>query len=489
VRSDATTIPGFVHDNYSTNLGLFAASPIYRELKPDLDAQGVRFLSWDRPYANIHHDRAVRVFTDLDRTVAGISSISADDAKEWIRLVEFYRRIYPRVHPFFFTEMPSYAAFRTAGEMIAGCRPFDVLRFAALLGQSTATLAGQFFQTPAIASVLQAWGFHLDFPPEKAGGALFAFVSGMSAHLHGMRIVQGGAGTVSAGLRALIESAGSRVLTNSEVSQIVVDRGRAVGVRTRDGSELTASRAIIANVTTRNLFGRLIDASALPNGFLRKAQRFRYGPGTFVIHLALDRLPSWRLGSDLNEFGYVHLNVAEQEIRETYAASLEARLPARPMLIVSQTTQIDPARAPAGKHVMRIHVRTVPGRVRGDAEAKIRADDWTAAKEPFAERILDLVEEAAPDLRDCILATAVETPQDIEHQNPNFVGGDCVSGSHHLNQNFLLRPFWGWSNYRTPIDGLFMIGASTWPGGGVNGASGYMLAKKLEVSTGPEIGS
>jgi phytoene dehydrogenase-like protein len=482
VRSDATTLPGFVHDNYATNLSLFAASPIYREFKAGLDKAGVRFLSCDKPYANVRHDTAVKVFTDVGLTVAGLSSVSTEDARGWVKLVEFYKRISPSVQPFFYTEMPSSAALGRAVEMVMRNRPSDVFRFAKLLGQSSSAFAKQFFRTQDVGSVFQAWAYHLDFPPSKSGGALFAFTSAMSAHVHGMQMVEGGTGKVSAGLKTLIEQAGGVVLTRSEVAQIIVRKSRALGVRTRDGKEFTAQRAIIANATTRNLFGKLIESSALPSKFLRRAQDYRYGPGTFVIHLALDRTPEWRLGSDLSQFGYVHLNVAETEIEEAYASSMDGKLPARPLLIVSQTTHIDPSRAPLGKQVMRVHVRTVPGRLSGDAVGEIDARDWDAAKEPFAERILDLVEEAVPDLRACITGTAVETPYDIEQENPNFVGGDCVGGSHHLSQNFLFRPFRGWSNYRTPIGNLYMIGASTWPGGGVNGASGYMLARKLEPS-------
>jgi phytoene dehydrogenase-like protein len=480
LRSDVFTVPGFVHDRYATNLSLFASSLAYRELKSDLDALGVSFLSADKPYASIHRDHAVRVFTDPGRTAESIATLSSRDAQGWLDLVEFYKRISPSVHPFFYTEMPSTAALARASEMVLGNHPADVWRFAALLRQSSTSFAKRYFQTPDVISVFQAWGYHLDFPPQKAGGALFAFISAMSAHVHGMRMAQGGAGRVSEGLRTLIERAGGLVLTNSEVSQIVVRRSRAVGVRTRDGKELTAGRAIVANVTTRNLFGKLVDPSDLPRGFLKRANGFCYGPGTFIIHLALNRVPDWKMGADLNEFGYVHLNVGEAEIHETYENSIIGKLPVRPLLVVSQTTHIDPSRAPHGKHVMRIHVRTVPGRITGDAGNEITARDWKDAKEPFMRRILDLVEEAAPDLRECIIGTAVETPQDIECENPNFVGGDCVSGSHHLAQNFFLRPFWGWSNYRTPVDGLFMIGASTWPGGGVNGASGYLVAQKLE---------
>jgi len=126
-----------------------------------------------------------------------------------------------------------------------------------------------------------------------------------------------------------------------------------------------------------------------------------------------------------------------------------------------------------------VHVRTVPSRIEGDAAGKIAARNWSDAKAAFAERVLDLVEEQAPDLRACILASAAETPEEIERENPNFVGGDCVSGSHHLDQNFFCRPFLGWSRYITPVAHLYMIGAATWPGGGVNAGSGYLLARKL----------
>jgi phytoene dehydrogenase-like protein len=454
---------------------------VYRDLKAELDELGVRFLSSDKPYANVHRETAVKVFTDIEQTLEGISSVSANDARGWVKLVEFYKRISPFVHPFFYSEMPSSSAFGRALALLVGNPPSDVFRFAKLLGQSSSAFAKQFFVTPEMASVFQAWAYHLDFPPEKSGGALFAFISAMSAHVNGMRVAKGGAGKVSEGLRVLIERAGGVVMTESEVSQIIIRRSRAVGVRTNDGTELTARRAIVANVTTRNLFGKLIDPSSLPHNFVRRAQNFRYGPGTFVMHLALGRPLDWKLGSDLSQFGYVHLNVTESEIRGSYTSSMEGKLPTRPLLIVSQTTHIDPSRAPAGKHVMRVHVRTVPGRISGDAGGKIDARGWKAAKEPFAERILDLVEEAAPNLRESILGTAVETPHDIELQNPNFIDGDCVGGSHHLGQNFLFRPFLGWSNYKTPIGGLYMVGASTWPGGGVNAASGYLLARKLGV--------
>ena len=93
--------------------------------------------------------------------------------------------------------------------------------------------------------------------------------------------------------------------------------------------------------------------------------------------------------------------------------------------------------------------------------------------------MLDLIERYAPGLAGKILGKAVFSPLDLERENPNLIGGDSLSGSHHLDQNFIFRPVFGWSRYTTPVNGLYLCGASTWPGAGVGAGSGFMLAKML----------
>ncbi len=149
------------------------------------------------------------------------------------------------------------------------------------------------------------------------------------------------------------------------------------------------------------------------------------------------------------------------------------------MLVVGQPTAIDPSRAPAGKHVLWVQVRVLPAEIRGDAAGKIAARAWDEAKDAYAERVLDLIEAHAPGLRARVLARAVFSPLDLERENPNLIGGDSLSGSHHLDQNFFLRPVPGWSRYATPIRNLYLCGASTWPGGGTGAGSGFLLAKAL----------
>jgi phytoene dehydrogenase-like protein len=198
-----------------------------------------------------------------------------------------------------------------------------------------------------------------------------------------------------------------------------------------------------------------------------------------MIHLAMDDLPAWRAGETLRGFAYVHLAPSLAAMAKTYVEALAGQLPAEPVLVVGQPTAIDPGRAPAGRHILWVQVRVLPSRVLGDAAGEIAPADWDAIKDTYADRIIALIERYAPGLRTHILARAVWSPADLERENPNLVGGDSVSGSHHLDQNFLFRPAFGWSRYRTPVARLFMVGASTWPGGGTGAGSGFMLAKAL----------
>ena len=120
-----------------------------------------------------------------------------------------------------------------------------------------------------------------------------------------------------------------------------------------------------------------------------------------------------------------------------------------------------------------------PRRSQATRSAAFGATSWDAAKEPYAERVLDSLETYAPGLRGKILARSVWSPLDLERENPCLIGGDNLTGSHHLDQNFFFRPVAGYSRYATPVRRLYLCGAATWPGAGTGAGSGYMLAKML----------
>jgi phytoene dehydrogenase-like protein len=187
-----------------------------------------------------------------------------------------------------------------------------------------------------------------------------------------------------------------------------------------------------------------------------------------MIHVACDGLPDWKAGEELQRFAYVHLAPSLDMMNRAYHEALAGLLPAEPVLVVGQPTAIDPSRAPEGKHILWIQVRVLPATA-----------DWSQIKGTYADRAMAILESYAPGFSKKILGRAVFSPLDLEKENPNLLGGDNLGGSHHLSQNFLFRPAPGWSRYKTPLDGLYLVGASTWPGAGVGAGSGFMLAKML----------
>ena len=206
---------------------------------------------------------------------------------------------------------------------------------------------------------------------------------------------------------------------------------------------------------------------------------FRNGPGTMMVHLAVDALPNWRAGQELKRFAYVHLSPSMDAMAQVYQDAIAGLIPAEPLVVVGQPTAIDQSRAPDGKHILWLQIRTLPAHPRGDAKGEITGTDWDQIKEAVADRVIDIVERYAPGLRAQIIGRAVFSPKDLGRENANLIGGDSLNGSHHLDQNFLFRPIPGWSRYRMPVKDLWLIGAATWPGAGVGAGSGFMAAKML----------
>jgi phytoene dehydrogenase-like protein len=404
---------------------------------------------------------------------------------------ELYERFSPTLFELYGSQLPSLGAARGVVRARRGLGGAGLGELAQLLARSTRELGDAFFATPEMKAVAASWGMHLDFGPDVALGALFPFLELFTDMANGMSVVEGGASRLPEALAALVREVGSEVRVGSAVRRVVVEGGRATGVELESGERIAARQAVVANLTPGVLYGRapdpegalaggLLPNDVLPAGFRRRIARYAYGPATMMVHAALDGPVPWAAGADLHEFGYVHVGPYVDDMARTYADAAAGLMPASPLLVIGQTSAIDPSRAPRGAAVLWIQVRVLPSRIAGDALDEIGARDWAEAKHPYAERVLAKLEVYAPGLRNRILAHAVLGPDDLERHNPNLVGGDSIGGSHHLAQNALFRPVSGWSRYRTPVDRLYVVGAGTWPGAGVNAVSGRLVARMIE---------
>jgi phytoene dehydrogenase-like protein len=480
VMSAEITLPGFIHDLYSTNQNTFRGGQVYAELGPELERHGLRYAKSDKPFANAFpHGRALRVYQDGDRTLAGLREHDPGDVAGWEELRELFDRFSPTIFELYGTTLPSAKAVTTAVRALRRLGRREALRAAQLLLSSTRELGDLYMSSPEAKALLATWGMHPDFGPDVAAGAMFPFVEVFSDAAAGMSIVEGGASRMIDALAAVLADHGGEVRTGAAVRRIVTDAGGAIGVELASGERIDASRAVLASVTPRALYGEMLDGTRLPQGMREAAARYRFGPGTMMIHLGLSAPPTWAAGGDLGEFAYVHIAPYVSDLAETYTAATNGLLPRSPLLIVGQSSAVDPTRAPEGQAVLWVQVRALPAEIRGDAAREIDAHDWAHAAEPYADRVIAKLSEYVPEIQSLILKRAVLTPLDLEAHDANLVGGDSVAGSHHLRQNFLFRPLPGYSNYRTPVDGLYMTGASTWPGGGVTGLPGHLAAQAM----------
>lgn len=481
VKTAECTLPGFRHDLYAMNLGSFAGSPFHAEHGALLARHGLKFVPADRPFASAFGPGAavpwLGVEQGLSNTLRHIERASVADAQAWRRMDARFEKEAPYLFQLLGTPAPSWAAARLAWKLWRGLGTKGSVDLLRLLLSSTNDWLQQQFESPEVHVLLASWGMHLDYGPDVSGGALFPYLESMADQRFGMVLGKGGVGTLVHAMVSAIEAAGGEVRTGAEVKRIVVSGGRATGVELADGQHIAATRGVIANVHPRALYGPLLGSDAPADSV--SAAALRPGPATMMIHLALNDLPQWSAGEELRRFAYVHLAPSVADISVTYAHSLAGILPRTPLLVVGQPTAYDPTRAPQGKHVLWIQVRTLPFEVQSDAAGSIVPGPWDGIKEAYADRVMDILESHAPGLRGQVLARTVLSPVDLVRDNANLVAGDSLSGSHHLDQFFMMRPGWGRSRWRTGVDQLYHVGASTWPGGGTGAGSGYMLAREI----------
>ncbi len=482
-RTGEVTEPGFKHDLFATNINQFLGSRIYEEMGERIHEKGFDLAVSEQPYASVFPDgEGLPVYTDPGRTRSSIHRYSKSDAEAWSRLVNYFQDVSPHLFPLLRMPIPSLEAVTHLGSTLRELGWNDTNELASLLLKSSREFVEQWFDHEKVQALFIPWAFHLDYGPDVSGGALFPFLEAISDHLRGMAFAKGGVQNLVRALVGVFDEEGGTLKLEEPVEEIIVRNGRARGVRTREGKEYSAERAVVGNLTPTILFERLIDSRHLTKSFRKTVENYRYGPGTVMMHFALEEPLDWDAGEELRNSAYVHLAPYVDDVARTYQQVQAGLIPVSPLLVVGQPTAVDPGRAPAGDHVLWVQVRAVPSTIQGDAAGKIESKTWENAIRPFEKRVIDKLTKYAPNLPESILDYTTLGPHELEEENPNLHGGDSLGGSHHLDQHWAFRPFPGVSSYSTPVDRLYMCGASTWPGAGMNAASGYLCARELTSS-------
>jgi phytoene dehydrogenase-like protein len=246
-------------------------------------------------------------------------------------------------------------------------------------------------------------------------------------------------------------------------------------VRTQDGREISAGRAVLAGTVAPTLFRDLVGEEHLPRAFLEDLHRFAFDNATVKVDWSLGGPIPWT-AADARRAGTVHVADGMDALTRTSAQLSRGLIPDEPFLVMGQYSMVDPTRQPVGKETAWAYTH-VPQRVEGDAGGQL-AGRWDEREsELFAARIEAQVERRAPGFRTLIRARHVFTPPSFEAANSNLVGGSVNQGTAQLHQQLIFRPTPGLARAETPIRGLFLAGASAHPGGGVHGAAGANAAR------------
>jgi len=282
----------------------------------------------------------------------------------------------------------------------------------------------------------------------------------------------GGMGAITQAMAAVCREAGVEISLDSPVERVLVDGGKAVGVRLAGGQEVIAD-AVIANVGPKLLYERLIEPSDLTEEFRRRIRAFKAGSGTFRMNVALSELPRFACLPEPGEHhqaGIILAPTLDYMDRAFTDAKLRgwSRHPIVEMLIPST---VDDSLAPPGCHVASLFCQQF-------APELPDGRDWDDEEDAAAETIIDTVEAAAPGFRASILGMTRLSPKGLE-RTFGLVGGDIMHGNMALDQLWAARPVLGNAAYRGPIRGLYMCGAGTHPGGGVTGAPGHNAAREI----------
>jgi phytoene dehydrogenase-like protein len=301
---------------------------------------------------------------------------------------------------------------------------------------------------------------------------IFAF----TVHGAGLPVVAGGARNFVVAFESFLDELGVEVRTGATVDSIRVESGRATAVET-SGVTISARRAVLASVMPEQLYGGLLaDVPGLEKE-REESRRYRFGRGAMQLHFALSEPPAWT-HPVLARTPVIHLSSGSASTAVACAEAEAGLLPRRPTIVVGQQYVLDPSRVPTGAAQLWIQMQEAPYEVFGDAAGEIdTTDGWTqSVTDAYVQRVLDLIEEEAPGLRQSVVASHAMTPVDLERENPNAVRGDGYGGSLELDQNLLWRPGPRTARHRTKVAGLWHIGSATHPGPGLGGASGHLAA-------------
>lgn len=424
-RSENLTLPGFVHDVCSAVHPLAVSSPLFRSLP--LERHG---LAWVHPQLPLAHPLDGGTAAILHRSLDATAAALGPDEAAYRRLMSPLVRDWDRLAP------------QLLGPLLRVPRhPLAMARFGLRAARSARGLAERTFRDEPARALFAGLAAHSMLPLEQPLTASIGLFLGAAGHAVGWPFARGGSQAIADALADHLRSLGGEIVTGRNVDSL---------------DDLPPADVFMLDVTPRQ--ATRIAGSRLPDRYVRRLDRYRYGPGAFKVDFALDAPIPWTAEA-CGRAGTVHVGGTLAEIAGSERAVAEGGHPDQPFVLVAQQSLFDPTRAPEGKHTAWAYCHVPNG-----------------STVDMTDRIEAQIERFAPGFRERVLARRVTSPASFEQHNANYVGGDIAGGAHDGLQLLFgpaLRPV----PYSTPARGVYICSSSTPPGAGVHGMCGYFAAR------------
>jgi phytoene dehydrogenase-like protein len=471
--TEEVTLPGFRH-NLHSNFHAIGAGPVTRDL--ELERYGLRYMYPEVQHAFVFRDdTAITLHADAPRTAGSIARFSTTDAERYLELQDrFGREMAPLLRGLQFSPPlnDDELVERLDGPLGAEYQAYREMSLYEAVDRN--------FEHDRVRTV---WKLHLHASAYEDGPGLGHVFLRIVARSGWSGLAVGGSASLARALIAAIEAHGGRVIAGNGVARIEVEGGRATGVVLDDGARLHAERFVASSADppqTLELTGDRWFGPKLAEGL----RDYRWAAWSLAtLHLALSEPPAYRAAAydpDVDRAFGVYIGAdSSVELERNFAAIERGELPDAFCGNGAANSRFDPSQAPPGGHTA-FWWPFAPYDLHGSAAT------WDDERDTVAARILDEWSAYAPNLRSAVLGSFLFTPLDIERRCCNMVRGSHHGGAYGGGQIDAGRPVPGMSSYRTPVDGLYLCGASSHPGGSIHGAPGYNAANVIAGDLGLE---
>ncbi|HEX3120370.1 MAG TPA: NAD(P)/FAD-dependent oxidoreductase [Candidatus Acidoferrum sp.] len=344
-----------------------------------------------------------------------------------------------------------------------------------LMTMSAADFLDQWFETDALKATMSASGIIGTFLGIRSPGTAYVLLHHYMGEIDGAfrswGFSRGGTGAISNAIGAAAREAGVEIRMQAPVDRILVKNGRTTGVVLKSGEEISAT-VVSSSVDPHLTFEKFMQPSDLPADFLDGVRRYKYRGSSGKVNIALDGLLDFKAmpGPGAHLRGAMSISPGVEYMERAYDDAKYGNFSRRPYIDMVIPSLTDPSVAPPGKHVLSCFVQYAP--------YKLAHGTWDDQREAFGDTVVDTIAEHAPNIKKLIVGRQVLTPLDLEREF-GLTQGNIFQGELSLEQLFFLRPVPGWAYYRTPIDGLYMCGSATHPGGGIMGAPGRIASQVI----------